>query len=94
MHLPTPPSEPISADHILPFSLNLLSNQSHYQTKIFLASKFGQLLSSSLSLSPLSIREGLIGLASSHSTNTGGAQMEDKLIKFFATDFTKKPKHP
>jgi heat shock protein 1/8 len=38
--------------------------------------------------------EGLNGLASSHSTNTGGEQMDDKLIKFFATDFTKNTKTP
>jgi heat shock protein 1/8 len=51
--------------------------------------------SSSLSLSLLSIREGLnYVLASSHSTNIGGNQIDDKLIKFFATDFTKKTKTP
>ena len=51
--------------------------------------------SSSLSLSLLSIREGLTYiLASSHSSDIGGHQIDDKLIKFFATDFTKKSKTP
>ena len=51
--------------------------------------------SSSLSLSLLSVREGLTYvLASSHSSNIGGDQIDDKLIKFFATDFTKKTKTP
>ena len=51
--------------------------------------------SSSLSLSLLSIREGLTYiLASSHSSNIGGDQIDDKLVKFFATDFTKKTKTP
>jgi heat shock 70kDa protein 1/2/6/8 len=51
--------------------------------------------SSSLSLSLLSIREGLTYvLASSHSSDIGGDQIDDKLIKFFATDFTKKTKTP
>jgi len=51
--------------------------------------------SSSLSLSLLSVREGLTYvLASSHSSNIGGNQIDDKLIKFFAADFTKKSKTP
>ena len=51
--------------------------------------------SSSLSLTLLSIREGLTYvLASSHSSDIGGDQIDDKLIKFFATDFTKKTKTP
>ena len=51
--------------------------------------------SSSLSLSLLSIREGLTYvLASSHSSNIGGDKINDKLIKFFAADFTKKSKTP
>ena len=51
--------------------------------------------SSSLSLSLLSVREGLTYvIASSHSSNIGGDQIDDKLIKFFATDFTKKTKTP
>ena len=38
----------------------------------------------------LSIRDGLTYvLASSHSTNIGGDQIDDNLIKFFATNFTK-----
>ena len=51
--------------------------------------------SSSLSLSLLSIRDGLTYiLASSYSSKIGGDQIDDKLIKFFATDFTKKSKTP
>ena len=51
--------------------------------------------SASLSLSLLSIREGLTYvLASSHSTKIGGDQIDEKLIKFFASDFTKKTKTP
>ena len=51
--------------------------------------------SSSLSLSLLSIREGLAYvLASSSSPNIGGDQIDDKLIKFFSTEFTKKTKTP
>ncbi|EDQ99423.1 uncharacterized protein LACBIDRAFT_192317 [Laccaria bicolor S238N-H82] len=50
---------------------------------------------SSLSLSLLSIREGLAYvLASSSLANVGGDQIDDKLIKFFAADFTKKTKTP
>ena len=51
--------------------------------------------SSSLSLSLLSIREGLTYvLASSHSPDIGGDKIDEKLIKFFAADFTKKTKTP
>jgi len=51
--------------------------------------------SSSLSLYLLSIREGLTYvLASSYSSNIGGDQIDDKLIKFFATDSPKKTKTP
>lgn len=50
---------------------------------------------SSLSLTLLSIREGLgYVLASSSSTNVGADQLDDALIKFFAADFTKKTKTP
>jgi heat shock protein 1/8 len=49
--------------------------------------------SSSLSLSILSIRQGLIyPLASSSDPTTGANLIDDKLIKFFAKDFTKKTK--
>ena len=49
--------------------------------------------SSSLSLSVLSIRQGLIyPLASSSDPTTGADLIDDKLIKFFAKDFTKKTK--
>ena len=49
--------------------------------------------SSSLSLSVLSIRQGLIyPLASSSDSTTGANLIDDKLIKFFAKDFTKKTK--
>ena len=49
--------------------------------------------SSSLSLSVLSIRQGLIyPLASSSDPTTGANLIDDKLIKFFAKDFTKKTK--
>ncbi|KAF8877414.1 Hsp70 protein-domain-containing protein [Infundibulicybe gibba] len=51
--------------------------------------------SSSLSLSLLSIRDGLAHvLAASSSADIGGDQVDDKLIKFFATEFTKKTKTP
>lgn len=51
--------------------------------------------SSSLSLSLLSIRSGLaFVLAASTSSDTGGDQIDEKLIKFFAADFTKKTKTP
>ncbi|KAG6888494.1 hypothetical protein C0992_008397 [Termitomyces sp. T32_za158] len=50
---------------------------------------------SSLSLTLLSIRAGLaFVLASSHTPTIGASQIDDKLIKFFATDFTKKSKLP
>ncbi|KAF4566211.1 Hsp70 protein that interacts with Zuo1p [Pleurotus pulmonarius] len=50
---------------------------------------------SSLSLTLLSIREGLgYVLASSSSTDVGADQLDDALIKFFAADFTKKTKTP
>lgn len=50
---------------------------------------------SSLSLSFLSIRSGLAYVLSSSTTpNVGGDLIDDKLIKFFATDFTKKTKTP
>ncbi|KAF8054341.1 Hsp70 protein-domain-containing protein [Lyophyllum atratum] len=51
--------------------------------------------SSSLSLTLLSIRSGLaFVLASSYTTSVGGDQIDEKLIKFFAADFTKKTKVP
>ncbi|KAI0043341.1 actin-like ATPase domain-containing protein [Auriscalpium vulgare] len=50
---------------------------------------------SSLSLTLLSIRHGLFHiLASSYDSNIGGDQIDDKLIKFFAKEFTKKTKTP
>ena len=50
---------------------------------------------SSLSLSLLSIRSGLaFVLASSSTSSIGSHQIDDKLITFFATDFTKKTKTP
>ncbi|KAG5220766.1 Hsp70 protein that interacts with Zuo1p [Salix suchowensis] len=50
---------------------------------------------SSLSLTLLSIREGLgYVLASSSSTDVGADQLDDALIRFFAADFTKKTKTP
>ncbi|RDB31123.1 Heat shock protein 70 C57A7.12 [Hypsizygus marmoreus] len=50
---------------------------------------------SALSLTLLSLRAGLaFVLASSSSPSIGGFQIDDKLIKFFATDFTKKTKVP
>jgi heat shock protein 1/8 len=50
---------------------------------------------SSLSLALLSLREGLVHiLASSSHTDINGSQIDDKLIKFFAKDFTKKTKTP
>ncbi|GLB39791.1 putative hsp70 protein [Lyophyllum shimeji] len=51
--------------------------------------------SSSLALTLLSIRSGLaFVLASSHTTSVGGDQIDEKLIRFFAADFTKKTKVP
>ncbi|CAA7263618.1 unnamed protein product [Cyclocybe aegerita] len=51
--------------------------------------------SSSVSLAILSIREGLAYVLGQSSTPTIGAnQIDDKLIKFFAADFTKKTKIP
>lgn len=51
--------------------------------------------SSSVSLNVLSVREGLTySLASSHSSSVGANHIDDKLIKFFAADFTKKTKIP
>ena len=51
--------------------------------------------SSSLALSILSIRHGLIhSLASSSDPTIGADLIDDKLIKFFAKDFTKKTKVP
>jgi molecular chaperone DnaK (HSP70) len=50
---------------------------------------------SSLSLSLLSIRSGLAYILTSSTTpNVGGDLIDDKLIKFFAADFTKKTKTP
>ncbi|TRM62782.1 Hsp70 protein-domain-containing protein [Schizophyllum amplum] len=50
---------------------------------------------SSLSLSLLSLRWGLAHvIASSSSTSIGAAMIDSALIKFFATDFTKKTKVP
>lgn len=51
--------------------------------------------SSTVSLAVLSVREGLAYvLAESHSSAVGANAIDDKLIKFFATDFTKKTKVP
>lgn len=51
--------------------------------------------SSSLSLSLLSIRSGLAYVLTSSATpGVGGDLIDDKLIKFFAADFTKKTKTP
>jgi molecular chaperone DnaK (HSP70) len=52
--------------------------------------------SSSLSLSLLSLRDGLAHVLASSSTlvDVGGNQVDDKLVKFFATEFTKKTKTP
>ncbi|KDR73184.1 hypothetical protein GALMADRAFT_72563 [Galerina marginata CBS 339.88] len=51
--------------------------------------------SSAVSLTLLAIREGLSYiLASSSSSTVGADKIDDKLIKFFATDFTKKTKIP
>lgn len=51
--------------------------------------------SSSLSLSVLSVRQGLIyPLASSSDPTIGADLIDDKLIKFFAKEFTKKTKVP
>ncbi|KAJ7595435.1 Hsp70 protein-domain-containing protein [Mycena floridula] len=50
---------------------------------------------SSLSLYLLSVRDGLVySLVSSSTPGIGGDQIDDKLIKFFATEFTKKTKTP
>ncbi|KDQ51375.1 hypothetical protein JAAARDRAFT_41229 [Jaapia argillacea MUCL 33604] len=50
---------------------------------------------SSLELALLSIRQGLAySLATSTDFSVGGEQIDDKLIKFFAKDFTKKSKVP
>ena len=47
--------------------------------------------SASLSFSLLSVQEGLTYvLDPSHSSNIGGEQFDDKFIKFFTTNFTKK----
>ncbi|KAG6849592.1 hypothetical protein H0H93_007114 [Arthromyces matolae] len=51
--------------------------------------------SSSLSLTLLSIRHGLaFVLGSSYTTSINADQIDDKLIKFFASEFTKKTKVP
>jgi len=51
--------------------------------------------SSSVSLNVLSVREGLTySLSSSHSSSIGANHIDDRLIKFFAADFTKKAKVP
>ncbi|KAF9473533.1 actin-like ATPase domain-containing protein [Pholiota conissans] len=51
--------------------------------------------SSAVSLSLLSVREGLTYiLAASNTSAIGANQIDDKLIKFFAADFTKKMKVP
>jgi heat shock protein 1/8 len=51
--------------------------------------------SSAVSLSLLSVREGLTYvLAASDTSAVGANQIDDKLIKFFAADFTKKTKVP
>jgi heat shock protein 1/8 len=51
--------------------------------------------SSSLELSLLSIRQGLAHcLASSSDSTVGGDRIDDKLIKFFAKEFTKRTKTP
>ncbi|KAG6827737.1 hypothetical protein H0H92_010615 [Tricholoma furcatifolium] len=51
--------------------------------------------SSSLALTLLSIRAGLaFVLASSYTTDVSADQIDDKLIKFFAAEFTKKTKIP
>lgn len=48
---------------------------------------------SSLSLYLHSIRDGLVyALASSHTTEVGGDQVDSALVKFFAAEFTKKTK--
>ena len=48
-----------------------------------------------LTLSLLSIRHGLIySIASSEDHNVGGEQIDEKLVKFFAKEFTKKTKTP
>lgn len=51
--------------------------------------------SSSLSLFVVSMREGLAHLLGSSTTSAiGGDQIDDKLVSFFAADFTKKTKTP
>ncbi|KAK0186750.1 Hsp70 protein-domain-containing protein [Armillaria mellea] len=51
--------------------------------------------SSSLSLFVISMREGLAHLLGSSTTSAiGGDQIDDKLVSFFAADFTKKTKTP
>jgi len=51
--------------------------------------------SSSVSLNVLSVREGLTySLASSHSSFIGANHIDERLIKFFAADFSKKAKVP
>jgi len=51
--------------------------------------------SSSVSLNVLSVLEGLTySLASSHSSFIGANPIDERLIKFFAADFTKKAKVP
>ncbi|KLO19688.1 actin-like ATPase domain-containing protein [Schizopora paradoxa] len=50
---------------------------------------------SALSLSLLSIRHGLVySIASSYDTSVNGEQIDVKLLKYFAKDFTKKTKIP
>jgi molecular chaperone DnaK (HSP70) len=50
---------------------------------------------SSLELSVLSIREGLAySLATTSDSSVGGDEIDSKLIKFFAKEFTKKTKTP
>lgn len=50
---------------------------------------------SSTSLSVLSIRHGLVScLASTQDHTVGGEQIDEKLVKFFAKEFTKKTKTP
>jgi molecular chaperone DnaK (HSP70) len=65
-------------------------NLSHDRTQLLV-----DLGSSTVSLNLLSIREGLsYSLASSHTSSVGANDIDDKLIKFFAADFTKKTKIP
>ncbi|TFY74316.1 hypothetical protein EWM64_g9697 [Hericium alpestre] len=50
---------------------------------------------SSLALTLLSVRQGLFyPLATSYDFSVGGDQIDDKLVKFFAKEFTKKTKTP